>query len=299
MESKCFICPRKCGADRSVSKGVCGAGDKIKIARAAPHFWEEPCISGYGGSGAVFFSGCNMKCVYCQNYEISSGCFGGEISTERLKEIYKELISEGVHNINLVTPTHFSEEILKTLNEPLSVPVVYNTSGYDSIGTLRSFEGKIQIYIPDMKYMSASLAQKYSGASDYPETAEKAIKEMFRQTGEFELDSEGIMKKGVIIRHLMLPGELENTLDVIDWVSSEFDNKVMFSLMSQFTPNENCKYKELQRRVTREEYEKAVDYMYLAGIENGFVQDFSSATSDYTPSFKLEGVYKSVYGGNE
>ena len=147
--------------------------------------------------------------------------------------------------------------------------------------------------------MSASLAQKYSGASDYPETAEKAIKEMFRQTGEFELDSEGIMKKGVIIRHLMLPGELENTLDVIDWVSSEFDNKVMFSLMSQFTPNENCKYKELQRRVTREEYEKAVDYMYLAGIENGFVQDFSSATSDYTPSFKLEGVYKSVYGGNE
>ena len=299
MESKCFICPRKCGADRSVSKGVCGAGDKIKIARAAPHFWEEPCISGYGGSGAVFFSGCNMKCVYCQYYEISSGCFGGEISTERLKEIYKELISEGVHNINLVTPTHFSEEILKTLNEPLPVPVVYNTSGYDSIGTLRSFEGKIQIYIPDMKYMSASLAQKYSGASDYPETAEKAIKEMFRQTGEFELDSEGIMKKGVIIRHLMLPGELENTLDVIDWVSSEFDNKVMFSLMSQFTPNENCKYKELQRRVTREEYEKAVDYMYLAGIENGFVQDFSSATSDYTPSFKLEGVYKSVYGGNE
>ena len=299
MESKCFICPRKCGADRSVSKGVCGAGDKINIARAAPHFWEEPCISGYGGSGAVFFSGCNMKCVYCQNYEISSGCFGGEISTERLKEIYKELISEGVHNINLVTPTHFSEEILKTLNEPLPVPVVYNTSGYDSVGTLRSFEGKIQIYIPDMKYMSASLAQKYSGASDYPETAEKAIKEMFRQTGEFELDSEGIMKKGVIIRHLMLPGELENTLDVIDWVSSEFDNKVMFSLMSQFTPNENCKYKELQRRVTREEYEKAVDYMYLAGIENGFVQDFSSATSDYTPSFKLEGVYKSVYGGNE
>lgn len=299
MESKCFICPRKCGADRSVSKGVCGAGDKIKIARAAPHFWEEPCISGYGGSGAVFFSGCNMKCVYCQNYEISSGCFGGEISPERLKEIYKELISEGVHNINLVTPTHFSEEILKTLNEPLSVPVVYNTSGYDSVGTLRSFEGKIQIYIPDMKYMSASLAQKYSGAPDYPETAEKAIKEMFRQTGEFELDSEGIMKKGVIIRHLMLPGELENTLDVIDWVSSEFDNKVMFSLMSQFTPNVNCKYKELQRRVTREEYEKAVDYMYLAGIENGFVQDFSSATSDYTPSFKLEGVYKSVYGGNE
>lgn len=298
MESKCFICPRKCGADRSVSKGVCGAGDKIKIARAAPHFWEEPCISGYGGSGAVFFSGCNMKCVYCQNYEISSGCFGGEISTERLKEIYKELISEGVHNINLVTPTHFSEEILKTLNEPLPVPVVYNTSGYDSVDTLRSFEGKIQIYIPDMKYMSASLAQKYSGAPDYPETAEKAIKEMFRQTGEFELDSEGIMKKGVIIRHLMLPGELENTLDVIDWVSSEFDNKVMLSLMSQFTPNENCKYKELQRRVTREEYEKAVDYMYLAGIENGFVQDFSSATSDYTPSFKLEGVYKRFYDEN-
>lgn len=290
MTEKCNICPRKCGADRSKNTGVCSVGEKIKIARAAPHFWEEPCISGTKGSGTVFFSGCNMKCVFCQNYEISSGGKGKIVTPERLTEIYNELIEQGVHNINLVTPTHFSKQIIKTLEKPLPVPVVYNSGGYDSVETLRMFEGKVQIYLPDLKYMSSALAEKYSKAKDYPETAKKAIREMFRQTGEFILDDDGIMQKGVVIRHLMLPGQLENTLDVIDWVSDEFGDKVIFSLMSQFTPNENCTLPELQQIITQEEYNKAVDYMYLCGIENAYVQDFSSAKKEYTPPFDFSGV---------
>ncbi|MBR5234021.1 MAG: radical SAM protein [Clostridia bacterium] len=290
MTDKCNICPRKCGADRSINTGVCSVGDKIKIARAAPHFWEEPCISGTKGSGTVFFSGCNMKCIFCQNYEISSGGNGKVITPERLTEIYNELIEQGVHNINLVTPTHFSQQIIETLEKPLPVPVVYNSGGYDSVETLRTFEGKVQIYLPDMKYMSSALAEKYSKAKDYPEVAKNAIREMFRQTGEFEFDDNGIMQKGVVIRHLMLPGQLENTLDVIDWVSDEFGDKVIFSLMSQFTPNEKCTLPELQNTITQEEYNKAVDYMYLCGIENAYVQDFSSAKKEYTPPFDLSGV---------
>jgi putative pyruvate formate lyase activating enzyme len=290
MTEKCNICPRKCGADRSKNTGVCSVGEEIKIARAAPHFWEEPCISGTKGSGTVFFSGCNMKCVFCQNYEISSGGKGKVVTPDRLTEIYYELIEQGVHNINLVTPTHFSKQIIKTLEKSLPVPVVYNSGGYDSVETLRMFEGKVQIYLPDMKYMSSALAEKYSKAKDYPETAKKAIREMFRQTGEFILDDDGIMQKGVVIRHLMLPGQLENTLDVIDWVSDEFGDKVIFSLMSQCTPNENCTLPELQQTITQEEYNKAVDYMYLCGIENAYVQDFSSAKKEYTPPFDFSGV---------
>ena len=288
--SLCNICPRKCNADRETSHGICGVGETLKIARAGAHFWEEPCISGYGGSGTVFFSGCNMKCVFCQNHEISSGCFGKEISTERLREIYDELIYEGVHNINLVTPTHYADRILETLDTPLSVPVVYNSGGYDSVETLKKFDGKIQIYLPDMKYMNAECAKKYSKAADYPEVAKNAIKEMFRQTGEARFDDEGIMQQGVIIRHLMLPGELDNTLDVIDWVADEFNNKVVFSLMSQFTPTEHCCYPNLQNPVSTDEYTKAVDYMYLVGLENGYVQDFTSADKNFTPPFDLSGV---------
>ncbi len=286
----CNSCPRKCNIDRSISKGVCGVSDRIRIARAAPHFWEEPCISGTNGSGTVFFSGCNMKCVYCQNYEISSGCYGEDITTDRLREIYDELILSGVHNINLVTPSHYVKQILPSLSEPLRVPVVYNSSGYDSVDTLRLLENKVQIYLPDMKYTDSSLAKKYSLVSDYPETAKNAIREMFRQTGECIFDSDGIMQKGVVIRHLMLPGEIENTLDVIDWVSSEFGDKVVFSLMSQFTPNESCEVPQLQKRISEEEYNSAVDYIYLCGMENVYVQDFSSAEKDFTPPFDLTGV---------
>lgn len=287
---KCNVCPRKCNINRAETTGVCGVSDNLRIARAAPHFWEEPCISGYGGSGAVFFSGCNMKCVFCQNYEISTGGFGKEITVDRLREIYGELIWNGVHNINLVTPTHYADKILESLNEPLDVPVVYNSSGYDSVETLKKFEGKIRIYLPDMKYMHSALAKKYSAAPDYPETARNAVREMFRQVGTFRLDDEGIMEKGVLIRHLMLPGALENTLDVIDWVSEEFGDKVMFSLMSQFTPNEKCTIPSLQNRISEEEYNKALDYLYLVGMENVYVQDFTSAQKEYTPPFDLNGV---------
>lgn len=286
----CNICPRKCNVDRSIKTGVCGVSDTLKIARAAAHFWEEPCISGTGGSGTVFFSGCNMKCVFCQNYEISTGGFGKEITTERLREIYDELIYNGVHNINLVTPTHYADKILSSLEKPLTVPVVYNSSGYDSVETLKKFEGKIQIYLPDMKYMDSSLAKKYSLAPDYPEKAKDAIREMFCQVGEAVFDDDGTMEKGVLIRHLMLPEQTDNTLDVIDWVSSEFGDKVVFSLMSQFTPNKNCSIPELQKTVSEEEYNKAVDYMYLCGMENAYVQDFSSAKKEYTPPFDLSGV---------
>lgn len=286
----CNICPRKCSVDREVRLGLCGAPEVLRAARASAHFWEEPCISGTRGSGTVFFSGCNMKCVFCQNYEISSGGFGRELTPERLREIYEELIYLGVHNINLVTPTHYSQQILKTLEKPLSVPVVYNSSSYDSVETLRMFENKVQIYLPDMKYMSSALAKKYSLAPDYPEVAKSAIKEMFRQTGECVFDGDGILQRGVLIRHLMLPGELENTLDVIDWVSSQFGDKVLFSLMSQFTPNENCKLPELRKRISEDEYNKAVDYMYLCGMENAYVQDFSSAENDFTPPFDLTGL---------
>lgn len=286
----CNICPRKCNVDRSIKAGVCGVTDTLKIARAAAHFWEEPCISGTGGSGTVFFSGCNMKCVFCQNYEISTGGFGKEITVDRLCEIYDELIYNGVHNINLVTPTHYTDKILSSLEKPLSVPVVYNSSGYDSVETLKKFDGKIQLYLPDMKYMDTSLAKKYSLAPDYPEKAKEAIREMFRQVGEAVFDEDGIMEKGVLIRHLMLPEKTENTLDVIDWVSSEFGDKVVFSLMSQFTPNKNCNIPELQKTVSEEEYNKAVDYMYLCGMENAYVQDFSSAKKEYTPPFDLSGV---------
>lgn len=288
--AECNICPRRCGIDRDHAYGVCGVGNTLKIARAGAHFWEEPCISGYGGSGAVFFSGCNMKCVFCQNYEISSGCFGKEITVDRLREIYNELISDGVHNINLVTPTHYADKILESLSEPLPVPVVYNTSGYDSVETLKKFSGKIQIYLPDLKYMNSEIAKKYSKASDYPETAKAAIREMYRQVGNAVTDSEGILEKGVVIRHLMLPGELDNTLDVIDWVVDEFGDSVIFSLMSQFTPNEHCQFPNLKNTVSEEEYRKAVDYMYLVGLENGYVQDFSSASKDFTPPFDLSGV---------
>ena len=288
--ANCNICPRKCSVDRTLKTGVCGVPDTLKIARAALHYWEEPCISGTNGSGTVFFSGCNMKCVFCQNYEISSGCFGKEITTGRLCEIYKELVDGGAHNINLVTPTHYSEKIIQSLEKPLGVPVVYNSSGYDSVETLKKFEGKIQIYLPDMKYMDSSLAKKYSLAPDYPDRAKDAVREMFRQTGEAVFDEEGIMQSGVIIRHLMLPGETDNTLDVIDWVSSEFGDKVVFSIMSQFTPNKNCSIPELQRTVSEEEYNKAVDYIYLCGMENVYVQDFSSAKKEYTPPFDLSGV---------
>lgn len=292
---KCNLCPRKCNTQRKAltdsGKGFCNMGENPVVARAALHFWEEPPISGTNGSGTVFFSGCNLKCVFCQNEEISSGCFGKEITVERLREIYFELINQGAHNINLVTGTHFINAIAKSLEQPLPVPVVYNCGGYESIDSLKLLEGKVQIYLPDLKYADNELALKYSDAPNYFEIATNAIKEMFRQIGKYEFDENGIMTKGVIIRHLILPDNLENTKKIIDWVKDNFnDGEVLFSLMSQFTPNKTCKIPELSRRLTQDEYDEIEDYLFDSGIEDGFFQELSSAKEEYIPPFNLEGV---------
>lgn len=291
----CNLCPRKCNTERKAlthsGKGFCNMGENPVIARAALHFWEEPPISGTKGSGTVFFSGCNLKCVFCQNEDISDGCFGKEITVERLREIYFELIEQGAHNINLVTGTHFIHAISESLKEPLPVPVVYNCGGYESINSLKKLENKVQIYLPDLKYADDELAIKYSKAPNYFETAANAIIEMFRQVGKCEFDENGIMTKGVIIRHLILPNHLENTKRVIDWVSDTFkDGEVLFSLMSQFTPNKSCKIPELSRRLSQEEYDEIEEYLFESGIEEGFFQELSSAKEEYIPPFNLEGV---------
>ena len=289
---KCELCPRKCGVDRQKNKGFCRVSDKITLGRAGLHFWEEPCISGYGGSGTIFFSGCNMGCIFCQNMCLSRGEVGKEVTEKRLREIFYELIDEGADNINLVTPTHFVPEIVKALSaERLPVPVVYNTSAYEEISTLRMLDGLIDIYLPDLKYKDAVLAKKLSSAPDYYEKAVPAIKEMIRQTGECVFDDEGMLLKGTIIRHLVLPGYLDNTYDIIDTFADNFSGRAMFSLMSQYTPpKKKLPYESLNRRLTDEEYEKAVDYMYLSGIEDGFLQELSSAKEEYTPEFNLYGV---------
>lgn len=291
----CNLCPRKCNIERKAltdsGKGFCNMGENPVIARAALHFWEEPPISGTNGSGTIFFSGCNLKCVFCQNEDISSGCFGKEITVERLREIYLALINKGAHNINLVTGTHFINAIAKSLEEPLTVPVVYNCGGYESVNSLKLLENKVQIYLPDLKYADDELAIKYSDAPDYFEIATNAIKEMYRQVGNCEFDEDGIMTKGVIIRHLILPNNLDNTKRVIDWVKENFnDGEVLFSLMSQFTPNKTCKIPELSRRLTQEEYDEIEDYLFNSGIEDGFMQELSSAKEEYIPPFNLEGV---------
>ncbi len=288
----CNLCPRKCNVKRKAladsGKGFCNMGENPVIARADLHFWEEPPISGENGSGTVFFSGCNLQCEFCQNEKISRGKFGKEITVEELKEIYKELINKGAHNINLVTGTHFVKAIAESLDEPLPVPVVYNCGGYENIDALKTLEGKIQIYLPDLKYSDNNLALKYSKAPDYFETVTKAIMEMYRQVGNYVIDDNGIMKKGVIIRHLILPKELENTKKVIDWVRDNFsDGQILFSLMSQYTPTKNCKEENLKRRLTQEEYDEIEDYLYCSGIEDGFMQELSSAKEEYIPPFEL------------
>ena len=289
---KCELCPRKCGVDRQKNKGFCRVSDRITLGRAGLHFWEEPCISGYGGSGAIFFSGCNMGCIFCQNMSLSRGEVGKEVTEKRLREIFYELIDEGADNINLVTPTHFVPEIVKALSaERLPVPVVYNTSSYEDVNTLRMLDGFVDIYLPDLKYKDSSLSSALSRSPDYYERAVPAIKEMVRQTGAPVFDDEGMMLKGTIIRHLVLPGYLNNTYDIIDAFGENFNGRAMFSLMSQYTPpGTKLPYESLNRRLTEEEYEKAVDYMYLSGIEDGFLQELSSAKEEYTPAFDLTGI---------
>lgn len=288
----CNICPRKCGIDRNKKAGFCGMGDTIKIARAELHFWEEPCISGKNGSGTVFFSGCPLKCVYCQNNSISAKGFGKEISTERLAEIFKELEEKGAHNINLVTPTHYSEQILEALKiyRP-KIPIVYNCSGYESTETLKKFEGIVDIYLTDLKYFDSEVSQKYSKAEDYFEVASKAVKEMIRQLPENIFDENGIMQKGVIIRHLVLPLNLTQTRKIFEWIKNNLPENVIISLMSQYIPLGKAKeFKEINRKITTREYEKALDLFDEFGFENGFMQERTSSTEEFIPPFNLEGV---------
>ena len=289
---KCELCPRKCGVDRTVQKGFCRVKSEITLGRADLHFWEEPCISGYGGSGTVFFSGCNMGCIFCQNMSLSRGDTGKEITVTRLRDIFYELIDKGADNINLVTPTHFVPEIVKALSvEKLPVPVVYNTSSYEEVNTLKMLDGLVDIYLPDLKYKDSAVSAALSNAPDYFEKAVPAINEMIRQVGAPVFDDEGMMQKGIIIRHLVLPGYLDNTYDIIDAFADGFNGRAMFSLMSQYTPpKKTLAVERLNRRLTEEEYEKAVDYMYLSGIEDGFLQELSSAKEEYTPEFNLYGV---------
>ena len=288
----CTLCPRRCGADRTNEQlGFCRQPDKIYAARAAAHYWEEPVISGSFGSGAVFFSGCTLKCLFCQNGVISQENRGKEISTAHLREIFLKLIDDGVQNINLVTPTHFLPSILPALTPKLPVPVVYNCGGYERVETLRELEGLVDIYLPDMKYSDPKLAGILSAAPDYVEIAKAAIAEMYRQVGSAVIEDE-IMQRGMIVRHLMLPGELDNTLGVLDWFSEAFPKgDVLFSLMSQYVPMGKAKtMPPYDRRITEDEYDAALSYLELLGIENGFTQDFSAATEEYIPVFSFEGL---------
>jgi len=294
----CTDCVRKCGVMRPETLngegtfGFCRCPRNPVVARAMLHRWEEPCISGRNGSGAVFFSGCNLRCVFCQNYEISSRVQGKEITVARLREIYRELIAQGAHNINLVTPGHYTEAILASLDQPLPVPVVYNSNGYDSTDSLRKLDGKIQIYLPDLKYADNSLAARYSHAPDYFETATAAIDEMFRQTGPYEMDPDGMLKRGVVVRHLILPGQMENSLRVIDHIANRFKRgDILFSLMRQYVPHGRIEaFPELNRRVSDEEYEQVEQYLFDSPIEDGFVQEEESASEEFIPAFDNSGV---------
>lgn len=288
----CTLCPRRCGVDRTRGQlGFCKMPGQIHAARAGVHYWEEPVISGSFGSGAVFFSGCTLKCAFCQNYDISQENFGKPLTSAELRAAFERLIDEGVQNINLVTPTHFLPDILPALEPKLPVPVVYNCGGYESVETLRQLEGKIDVYLPDFKYSDNALAKKLSSAPDYFETASAAILEMYRQVGKPVLEDDE-MKRGVLVRHLVLPGCVDNSLGVLDWVAEHFrSGDILFSLMSQYVPmGRAVEMPPFDRRITELEYDSVLSYMMLLGIEDGYTQDFSSAERGYTPSFDLTGL---------
>ena len=294
----CTLCPRMCRVDRTAGqKGYCRSGSKLTAARAALHFWEEPCISGERGSGAIFFSGCNLGCVFCQNRTISRGEAGEEIGVERLSEIFFELREKGAQNINLVTPTHFTPLIREALvlakTRGFNLPVVYNCGGYERVETLRTLEGLVDIYLPDFKYLSCLTAQNYSFAPDYPEAAKRAIAEMFRQTGLPVFEESGRMKKGLIVRHLTLPGQLEDSKKILKELYQTYGNQIYYSIMNQFTPLAGLEhYPELNRTISSEEYEELIDFAVELGIENGFVQEGGTAEESFIPAFDGEGIRK-------
>ena len=292
----CLLCPRKCGINRSTGQtGVCGVSSEIKVARAALHYWEEPCISGKRGSGAVFFSGCSLHCVFCQNREISDGKEGKVISKERLSDIFMELAGKGANNINLVTPGQYIPDIVWAVNDAKSrgmkLPIIYNTSGYENVTELKLLEGIVDVYLPDFKYMDSTLSARYSRAKDYPSVAKQALSEMVRQQPDVVIDdATGLIQKGVIVRQLLLPGHVNDAKAVLKYLYDTYHDHVYISMMSQFTPIALKDYPEINRTVTRREYERLVDYAIEIGITNAFIQEGDVAKDSFIPAFDCEGV---------
>lgn len=292
----CLLCPRKCGINRSTGQtGVCGVSSEIKVARAALHYWEEPCISGKRGSGAVFFSGCSLHCVFCQNREISDGKEGKVISKERLSDIFMELADKGANNINLVTPGQYIPDIVWVVNDAKSrgmkLPIIYNTSGYENVTELKLLEGIVDVYLPDFKYMDSALSAKYSRAKDYPSVAKQAISEMVRQQpGVVIDDATGLIQKGVIVRQLLLPGHVNDAKAILKYLHDTYQDSIYISMMSQFTPIALKDYPEINRTVTRREYERLIDYAIKIGITNAFIQEGNVAKDSFIPAFDCEGV---------
>lgn len=292
----CLLCPRKCGINRAAGQtGVCGVSAEIRVARAALHYWEEPCISGKRGSGAVFFSGCSLHCVFCQNREISDGKAGKVISKERLSDIFMELADKGANNINLVTPGQYIPDIVWAVNDAKSrgmkLPIIYNTSGYENVTELKLLEGIVDVYLPDFKYMDSTLSARYSRAKDYPSVAKQALSEMVRQQPDVVIDdATGLIQKGVIVRQLLLPGHVNDAKAVLKYLYDTYHNHVYISMMSQFTPIALKDYPEINRTVTRREYERLVDYALEIGITNAFIQEGDVAKDSFIPAFDCEGV---------
>lgn len=287
----CNACPRGCNVDREVSLGYCKSPEKFKLARASLHYWEEPCISGKNGSGAIFFSGCNLGCVFCQNYEISHGCKGVEASDDDLVRIMKRLVDDGANNINFVNPTHYSLQLLRVLEKyKPPVPIVYNTSGYDSVETLKMLDGAVDIYLPDFKYIRPEKALKYSKAEDYPQVAEEALAEMKRQVGEDVFDENGIMQRGMIIRHLVLPSNTNSSISALDYLAENFGDTYI-SVMAQYVPcGDLTEYKEINRPLTQREYDKVVNHIFDLGLDKIFVQELEAASDEFIPDFDFTGV---------
>ena len=292
----CLLCPRKCGINRSTGQtGVCGVSSEIKVARAALHYWEEPCISGKRGSGAVFFSGCSLHCVFCQNREISDGKAGKLISKERLSDIFMELADKGANNINLVTPGQYIPDIVWAVNDAKSrgmkLPIIYNTSGYENVTELNLLEGIVDVYLPDFKYMDSTLSARYSRAKDYPSVAKQALSEMVRQQPDVVIDdATGLIQKGVIVRQLLLPGHVNDAKAVLKYLYDTYHDHVYISMMSQFTPIALKDYPEINRTVTKREYERLVNYALEIGITNAFIQEGDVAKDSFIPAFDCEGV---------
>lgn len=287
----CNACPRKCNVDRQNTLGYCKSPDKFKLARAALHFWEEPCISGKNGSGAIFFSGCNLGCVFCQNFDISHNCKGVEVSDGKLIDIMKNLVDKGANNINLINPTHYSAQLLRVFEKyKPPVPIVYNTSGYDSVETLRLFDGIVDVYLPDFKYIRSDKAQKYSKAENYPQVAEAALTEMKRQVKSDVFDDRGIMQKGMIIRHLVLPSNTNASIEALDYLAENFDD-IYISVMAQYVPcGDLSDYKEINRPLTQREYDKVVNHILDLELDKIFVQELEAASDEFIPDFDFTGV---------